>query len=305
MDQFEKILKRYSEALVVKLVGNYGDELLWMGCEKKLKELGLSYQLVRPEEEMSKFAYYFLHASEKLMKKTSNAKVLESLQDVVLDNILSNAIKRCNISEGQFILVHGTGTIGDLVPTKILLLRRIFRYFAGKTIILGPQSYWFPKTDINRTLRYAQQEVHLFAREKYSFQLLRSLELPENIHIHLSPDTAFYLQKDDFNSPPGTYDLVYLRDDHESVISTNLKNAFMCSLQHSVVAKDATIESLRQYVETVKGAKRIFTDRLHVGILGVILEKRVIFFPNVYHKNIGVYEYSLRKYSNVRFCSPK
>lgn len=56
----------------------------------------------------------------------------------------------------------------------------------------------------------------------------------------------------------------------------------------------------------VAGARKVFTDRLHVGILSAALGKDTVLYPlarSLSHKNKGVYEFSLYKFPNVRFIN--
>ena len=59
--------------------------------------------------------------------------------------------------------------------------------------------------------------------------------------------------------------------------------------------------SLSNFVSAVANARRIYTDRLHVSILAHILGKEVTLYSNRYHKNRGVYEFSLSGDSKVVF----
>lgn len=46
--------------------------------------------------------------------------------------------------------------------------------------------------------------------------------------------------------------------------------------------------------------ERIFTNRLHLGILGALLGKEVRFYPNSYYKNRAVYRFSMaERFPNV------
>ena len=51
--------------------------------------------------------------------------------------------------------------------------------------------------------------------------------------------------------------------------------------------------SFAEFTEAIRNAALIITDRLHIGILGYLLEKRVVLRPGAYHKIRGVYELSM------------
>ena len=75
-----------------------------------------------------------------------------------------------------------------------------------------------------------------------------------------------------------------------------------CGDDDNPVVSDVSMRgSLTDFVSTVENAEEVFTDRLHVAILGSILGKKVTLYGNVYHKNRGVWEYSLR--DTVNFVS--
>ena len=47
--------------------------------------------------------------------------------------------------------------------------------------------------------------------------------------------------------------------------------------------------------------EQVNTDRLHIAIAATLLGKKVKLFPNSYYKNRAVFEYSLKRFSNVSF----
>jgi len=65
------------------------------------------------------------------------------------------------------------------------------------------------------------------------------------------------------------------------------------------------LSDFRVFVNLIEGSRMVFTDRLHVAILAVILGKDTILYPNSYYKNKGVYEFSLSKYPNLKFVEDR
>ena len=57
----------------------------------------------------------------------------------------------------------------------------------------------------------------------------------------------------------------------------------------------------KDFVAAIESSNGVYTDRLHVAILAAILGKKTSLYPNSYHKNRGVFEYSLSNYPNVVF----
>lgn len=51
--------------------------------------------------------------------------------------------------------------------------------------------------------------------------------------------------------------------------------------------------SFDEFLEAIAGAQLIITDRIHVAILGNLLDKRVYLLSDLYHKNASIYEANL------------
>jgi exopolysaccharide biosynthesis predicted pyruvyltransferase EpsI len=61
-------------------------------------------------------------------------------------------------------------------------------------------------------------------------------------------------------------------------------------------------EIFENVMQELSKYKTISTNRLHMAIGGALLGKQVNFYSNNYYKCKAVYEYSLKKYSNVKWC---
>jgi exopolysaccharide biosynthesis predicted pyruvyltransferase EpsI len=64
----------------------------------------------------------------------------------------------------------------------------------------------------------------------------------------------------------------------------------------NVVTSDVSrvdISSFDEFIEDVANSEYIFTNRLHVGILGFLLDKNVYMVEGSYFKVTGIYEYSM------------
>jgi exopolysaccharide biosynthesis predicted pyruvyltransferase EpsI len=47
----------------------------------------------------------------------------------------------------------------------------------------------------------------------------------------------------------------------------------------------------------------VHTNRAHIGIASAMMGKEVHLYPSIYHKQLGIYEYSLRHFPNVHWHS--
>lgn len=242
----------------------------------------------------------------------------------------------------DMILVQGGGNIDDIWVEGIRVIRQIIRSYPDKTLVVAPSSCHFFTTDFERILNSSDQEVHFFCREKYSHDVLSKMNLNKNIKIYLADDTAFLLEKSDFlknlqNTGQKKHRLFAMRTDIESNLSSmkletlNILRAFFnrfnltdkivsCFHKHAVnkfvsknfshyksndinIVRDIAFLKTSEYIRFVNQASEIHTDRLHVAILGAMLGKTVRIYPTRFKKNIGVYEYSLKNYSNVKFAA--
>jgi exopolysaccharide biosynthesis predicted pyruvyltransferase EpsI len=266
--------------------GNHGDTLIHMGLMKKLEEYGIEYTCFNLEEIYNQNLWLGV----------------KYLVNIGLWKIGSNqGFKLFDLpSETELILFEGGGYMSDIWygPT---LLKQIIKQ-CNAPVAICPQSYLFTRTRFEEYFK-DKRPVYLFCREKYSFELLSEMNLPNNVYVSVSPELAFYLTRDDLTefveSRTGDYDLVSFRDDRESAINQDMKKKVIRESNNPLVADISMKRTLKDFVSTVYNANHIYTDRLHVAILSKILGKQATLYGNKYHKNKGVWEYSL--YDSIEF----
>jgi len=321
LDEFQKLLSHFTAEHIAVCVpeGNNGDKLICLGLEKFLRNTGLFY---------SKFQSSAVRFSTETGDSNSLSKIacitkksIEKLNDFTqFTSVLSDSINRINhlIAEPQFfprnmapvILINGGGNINDFYAAGRSFVLKILEANPNSEIIIAPETFYFSKkSPFISVLARSSQKIHIFCRERYSYSLMTSFKLPSNFHVYLSPDTAFYLSAVDFVKKglvsPCTgriYDLVCLRTDKEAVIS-RVTLTKKIQRQSAIIKDISEFASFQEYVSSVMWARKIYTDRLHVAILGHILGKDVYLFPNVYYKNKAVFEYSLIDNPRVSFVS--
>jgi len=321
MDKLEETLRKYQgkKFLVIEPSGNNGDRLIYMGLEKKLKELGTKYTVLRYEES-GKFPFlhvlYFGPWKRILRVVAVLGKFNSSLEIAInkIDKWIYERTLRANKIKANpvyVILIHGGGNINDLHGFGIRLLKNVIQHNPESVIIVGPQTYWFRETHFLKLFLTAKQKIYLFCRERYSYNLLKSMNLPKNVHISLSHDTIFYLSKKDFHPRQGAYDLICFRTDRESTLFRKTRDLIRIqengiidlrqSKKRIVVGDISLLNDFGNFVNLIEGSRKVFTDRLHVAILATMLGKGTILYPNSYYKNKGIYEFSLSKYPNIEF----
>jgi len=252
--------------------GNHGDTLILMGLSKKLKEIGIDFDLKQQDWRTFDYRYFWKY-------------------------------KKLDYSNYDLTIIRGGGYFNDIwQPGLRFFLDAIKR---SKEVVVAPQSYWFRQMVLGDKLKEMNTPVTLFAREKYSYEFLRGSLLPENVDVGLAPDSSFYLSREDlekyFVNIPKYDVLLCFREDIESRVPLHVKRELEIKNTNSLVEDVALIESFEEYISKVKSSNIIYTDRLHTAILGCIFGKEVYFYPNIYWKSKGVYEYSLAKFNNVKF----
>ena len=288
MDAFTEFLRenRDRNTMVITPGGNHGDTLIHMGLVKKLDEQGVRYSSFNLEHAYKRSlalgGKYLLNI---LFWKTgidAGFKLLEVPDDV------------------ELVLFDGGGYMNDVWYGPALLKAVIKQTQAP--IAVAPQSYIFNRTRLADCFMDGR-EATLFCRERYSYDHLAGQGLPPNVQLKVSPELALYLTPEDLEEyiepREERYQLIAMRWDRESAVTEDLINEIEQACDNPV-SRDVSMEgSLTGFVSWVSNAETVHTDRLHVAITSFILSKDVTLYGNMYHKNRGVWEYSLR--DSVRF----
>jgi exopolysaccharide biosynthesis predicted pyruvyltransferase EpsI len=290
MDAFESFLADHKDDRIFTITpgGNHGDTLIHMGMVKKLEELGCEFQCLNLEEAYKR-------------RVVLGAKYLVNIAAWRLG--VDRGFDLIDVpGDADLILFDGGGYMNDIWYGLVLLKQVLKRH--RLPIAVGPQSYWFEATDF-MSLFADDRPVTLFCREPYSRDLLSVKPRPPQVEVLMSKDTALYLDQRYLDSlavpSEETYDLVCFRRDKETIIPRETKREIIEQTQNPMVDDISKKGLLRDFVSTVANARRIHTDRLHVAILAHILGKEATLYDNRYHKNRGVYEYSMRHNPMIRF----
>jgi len=313
LDEFLEFLQQldFGPVAVIEQEGNNGDKLIYIGLEKVLRS--------------AKVPFYKL-SNPLLIKRneTSKSFVARYRQTVgrLLPSFLSSRIKDLNYSFYyritrpfefrnnlcQCIILNGGASINDLWG-GIPLLKNIIKNNPSGEIIVAPHTFYFVSTDFGKIFENSRQEIHLFCREKVSYCILNSLDLPPNVTIHLSNDLALYLNPKDIipycmqsKFTCSSYDLLAIRNDRTSIIPKEavIKKLKGCKLLVQDISQSA---SFPDFVKIINNSKCVYTDRLHVAIAASILRKQTVLFSTSYFKNKAVFENSLKeRFSSLRFC---
>ncbi len=217
------------------------------------------------------------------------------------------------------------------------LWQRLSTRNARAELAVGPAGFSDGYSEWRRVVNDAGSRVSgLFARDPDSFGVLAAAGLRSDITFALSHDPALYLRGSEWlaahlRAATAEYDLAAFRDDHE----TNLGHAGLWRVArsmlpgrvHSVLARkraaavrsrkiglaerapkaaespllreDVSRQRFEVFVETIRAARTVHTDRLHVMLLAAMLRKKIFAYPTAHAKLEGVYRHSLADWADV------
>jgi exopolysaccharide biosynthesis predicted pyruvyltransferase EpsI len=288
MDAFTEFIRenRDRKTFTITPGGNHGDTLIHMGLVKKLEEHGYDYTSLNLEHRYRGNPMiggkYLINILLWKLGVDAGFRMLDIPEDMGL------------------VLFEGGGYMNDVWYGPVLLRAALRQTEAP--IAVAPQSYVFSRTRIADYFMDGR-EATLFCRERYSYDHLTRQGLPHNVQLKVSPELALYLAPEDlgeFTEPrEERYQLVAMRRDRESAVSERLLREIEGACDNPVTRDISREGSLTDFVSWVANAETVYTDRLHVAILSSMLGKDSTLYGNRYHKNRGVWEYSLR--DGVRF----
>ena len=271
--------------LTVQPSGNHGDSLIHIGANKffsdnNVQTVPLTQGTTRNDDPPS----LGLHVPEvyyRMIKK------------------YATYAKHSLNSDIEAVYIHGGANFNDFWSTGARCYKIVAQLF-DVPIIIGPQSGLFENTDLVELLGETDNPTHFFCRDEYSYEVMTDVLADTDVSLYLDDDTALYLDTEDLpvEEMRTKYNLIALRRDKES--ANVLVNE---TVEPPIRVGDISIDeaSFEGFVNAGAKAQHIYTDRLHGAILGTLLDKPVTFYGNAYHKNRGVYDYSLTDHENINF----
>ncbi len=234
--------------------------------------------------------------------------------------------------QAEYILLNG-GNTTDTWPGRVHKLDDYKRNYPATPVVIAPSSFSFKSIDFREVCEINNSLVFLFARERYSEEVLRNMNLSSHVRIELSRDLAFELSDTSFirklreclserhilivmrrdpEGPAGILTKTHaswlpnrirrplseLRDWLTAYISKDIIEEIMnqekMSFELPRIYRDVSDAlSFGEFVKVISSSKAIITDRLHAGILGHLLNKKVVLVSRRDHKVKGIYEFSM------------
>ena len=247
-----------------------------------------------------------------------------------------------SISEDTLIIFNGGGNFGDLWKEYYTDFRnKILKMYPDNHFLVLPQSvYYLDEKNLEEDVRIFSScpNVTICARDMASYEFLREHFVKNR--IKLVPDMAFYLpqkylvgkenggkvlflkRKDKEFIPNSKYNIVpndaEIRDwptmeklakIHRYYLFINKRinkighPKWLFYIENKVWKSCILPYYLRNGIRFVNSYDTIYTTRLHVAILGFLLEKRVFFFDNSYGKNSALYNTWLKDSDRINLIS--
>lgn len=242
------------------------------------------------------------------------------------------------LSPNTVILMQGGGNFGDLWRRHQDLRLEVVKSYPNNRIIILPQTVFYKDIAVFREdakVLNSHKDLHICARDTGSLEFLqKSL----TCNLLLVPDMAFYitdklLKKHSRKEEEGRvlflkrndpefseYDFnSYIRED-EAVLDTcdwpTMEQQFKAKiyLEKLLWHKERLgripdiyadwifrPHQVKKGVEFVSQYKKVYTTRLHVAILSLLLDKEIVFFDNSYGKNSSFFDTWLTDVENITF----
>lgn len=240
--------------------------------------------------------------------------IAHSTIDIFKELDISYTLSHSNEIHENKILIYGGG--GNYIPRYNHCRNFLLNNHENNEIIVLPQTVLNSKDSLSKL----SSNVTIFCRELRSYRHVRKI-ISKTL---LAPDMSFLLKIDDEYKDRKNlgFHMECFRTDKESTIVPKpwinsdiplvLKLRWETPETHYEGYKENFVNSQIPEYNIMRGSyslinhvslfDTISTNRLHVAILGALLNKKVRLYANNYWKNLEVYKYSIKKqYKNVKF----
>lgn len=245
-----------------------------------------------------------------------------------------------DIPSDVMIIFNGGGNFGDLWHNYTAFRNRIINKYPDNRFLILPQSVYYQNetnlvTDIELFSKCGKS-LTICARDQTSYNLLKNNFVSNT--IILVPDMAFYLspvpkkacrrrdrvlflkrndvefldnlnfsiipENSEIHDWPTLERFWWIQNKYVAFKRFSLKKWYPKILLHFedyIWQKLILPYNLRNGIDFVNKYDSIYSTRLHVAILGALLNKNVYFYDNSYGKNSSLYDTWLKDFSNVHF----
>lgn len=225
-------------------------------------------------------------------------------------------------------------------PSYLTEWRRILNYAPHAKLLVGPSTFRPSSVCWAETLSsFGDRCIGAFARDSESYQYLLEAKLPNTLATGLAHDAALWLKdsawmRSQRDASTEDHVLIAFRDDREAVVGSRIgriTNRFLGRMpifhlawrlllrklaagRASTVAQglpkgkalcilDASLQNFEFFVDLVRRASEVHTDRLHVALFAAMLNKPVTAYPTDYGKIEAVFRHSQELIGKITFVA--
>jgi pyruvyl transferase EpsI len=227
-------------------------------------------------------------------------------------------IVRFFIKKKDVVCITGGGFLGSLWKLEDDMVNDIVLKFNSNRIVIFPQTLYFTNDDDRQKfvkIYATHKDLHLFLREKNSYELSKKILSGTECKIHLVPDMVLSLGTEDINPQRKNTVLLCLRTDKESVLNEDSQKAvdsFASNLHaekkhittntpHRLILFSDREKAVRDILTEIKSSKLLIADRLHAMIFAYITGTPCYVFDNLSRKVSGVYEW-IKDCGYIKYC---
>lgn len=260
-------------------------------------------------------------------------RLLSKVRFQCLYSCSCNTFEYRPLSKDVIILLHGGGNFGDVWQGEQAFRLKIIQMYPNNRIIQLPQTVYY--NDLQQAVRDSEimashKQLVICARDEYSFMFLKRFRFSKN--IYLLPDLAFCIDYEDLKPmclPENGETLFVKRIDKE--LSAVGKEIMIPAIEHdwpTFEVEDPMVLLLQEQITNCKSGDfsgihkfaneeflphmiqegvafvsqytKIYTTRLHVAILSVLLRKPVTIIDNSYGKNSQFFNTWLKDADNIK-----
>ena len=226
-----------------------------------------------------------------------------------------------HIHTDDLITLAGGGNMDELYPSLENARRYVIRTFQNHRIVSFPQTIHFSNTKAGEAFVSKSYSIYkrakkltVFARESQSFQVMK--QVFPTLDIGIAPDIVLYLNREEPKLQRKNI-VCCFRSDIESSIEGSAKRKILGQLEKiykdrlfitdtvDVAIGDCTPQraesTLNAFLNIIKSAECVVTDRLHCMIFCEITGTPCIAFDNSNHKISALYNDWLKNSNYIVF----
>lgn len=235
------------------------------------------------------------------------------------------------------ILLQGGGNFGDLWRRHQEFRQDVIKAYPNNRIIILPQTVFYNDNSVfaeDAKNLNSHKDLHICARDTRSHDYLKKTL---TCNLLLVPDMAFCISQKtlDRYKQKETDKALFLKRDDQELCEYDFSSYIGEKTEQLHIGDWPTMEKefktkvyldklvfhrgrlkripdiyadlmfrpfqVRKGIEFVSKYRKVYTTRLHVAILSVLLDKEIIFFDNSYGKNRSFYETWLKDVEKLKF----